>query len=519
VTGPSEPVRPVASYRQPLGLRVQILVGLGVVTGFAMLSTGYLALWASGQSVISQREGTARAVAAGLAGAAGAVVDPALPLGNPTNRARLVNTLRGIESHSDLAAFEVIGADRRVVLARPPRAGAEIDPPIVAAVLAGVGPALHYRTRDDGSTELSAYAPIPADNRVLGAVRVALEAPEPLATVLGRSSWLLVLLAAIDGLLVVGLGYFVLTRLVVQPLQAMQVATSRVGAGDWELKIKPSGPSEVAALAGALNQMTESLVRQREQLIRTEKLASVGQLAAGVAHEIGNPLAAVLGYVDILRADSAGDGPPLMTGPERRDALERVKAETQRINKIIQDLLAYSRPTKEEAEVTDPRKVLQSAQALLSPQARFRGVKIRVEDPGSTVGESVTGRTGGDRSWPRVLASAGRLNQVFLNLLLNAADAMDGQGVVTVACERSMDKVKIRFKDEGPGIHGEVARKIFDPFFTTKAPGQGTGLGLSISRSIIEAWHGQLELIPTPPGERGAMFLITLPAARTTEAY
>jgi HAMP domain-containing protein len=272
------PDRLVASYRQPLGLRVQILVGLGVVTGFAMLSTGYLALWAAGQSVISQREGTARAVAAGLAGAAGAVVDPALPLGNPVNRTRLVNTLRGIESHSDLAAFEVIGPDRKVVLARPPRTGGDVDPPIVAAVLAGVGPALQYRTREDGSTELSAYAPIPAVYRVLGAVRVALEAPEPLATVIGRSIWLLLLLAAIDGVLVVGLGYVVLTRLVVQPLQAMQVATSRVGAGDWELKIKPSGPSEIAALAGALNQMTESLLRQREQLIRTEKLASVDEI-------------------------------------------------------------------------------------------------------------------------------------------------------------------------------------------------------------------------------------------------
>jgi signal transduction histidine kinase len=447
-----------------------------------------------------------------------AVVDPKLPLSDPGNRVRLHSTLRGIESHAELAAFEVIGPDRQLLLARPPRADADIDPPIVAAVLSGVGPALQYRVRADGLTELSSYAPVAAGNRVLGAVRVALEAPEPLATVLGRSGWLLVVLAAIDGLLVVGLGYFVLTRLVVQPLQAMQVATSRVGAGDWELKIKPSGPSEVAALAGSLNQMTESLLRQREQLIRTEKLASVGQLAAGVAHEIGNPLAAVLGYVDILRVDAAGDGPPVMTGAERRDALERVKAETQRINRIIQDLLAYSRPTKEEAEPTDPRKVLQSAQALLSPQARFRGVKIRVEDPSSAVGERVTGRTG-ERNWPRVLASAGRLSQVFLNLLINAADAMDGQGVVTVACERAGDKVKIRFRDEGPGISSEVARKIFDPFFTTKAPGQGTGLGLSISRSIIETYHGQLELIPTPPGDRGATFLITLPSARTTEAY
>jgi signal transduction histidine kinase len=82
-----------------------------------------------------------------------------------------------------------------------------------------------------------------------------------------------------------------------------------------------------------------------------------------------------------------------------------------------------------------------------------------------------------------------------------------------------MDKVRIRFRDEGPGITADMARKVFDPFFTTKAPGQGTGLGLSISRSIVEAYHGTLELLPTPPGEKGATFLITLPAARTTEAY
>ena len=504
----------LSGYQKPLGLRVQILVGLGVVTGFAMLSTGYLALWAAGESVVSQRETAARAVAAGLAGAAAAVIDAGKPLAEPGNRARLNLALRGVENHRDVAAFEVIGPDRRAVMSRPPWPGPDANPTgapgVLAAVLSGVGPALQYRTRSDGLTELSAYSPVVVGNRVAGAVRVALEAPEPLATVLSRSGWLLLVLAAIDGLLVVGLGYFVLTRLVVQPLQVIQIATSRVGAGDWEQKIEPSGPREVAALASALNQMTDSLVLQREQLIRSEKLASVGQLAAGVAHEIGNPLAAVLGYVDILRADMTGAGPPVLTGSERRDALDRVKAETQRIHRIIQDLLAYSRPTRDDAGTTDPRKLLRTAQGLLSPQARFRGVKVVIGDDRATEGERV---------WPKVLASPDRLTQVFVNLLLNAADAMDGQGTVTVDCERAGDRVRIRFRDEGPGITSEVARKIFDPFFTTKAPGQGTGLGLSISRSIVEAYHGQLELLATPPGERGATFVVTLPASRTTEAY
>jgi signal transduction histidine kinase len=493
---------------QPLGLRVQILVGLGVVTGFAMLSTGYLALWAAGESVVSQRESAARAVAAGIAGAVAAVVDPRLALGHPDNQRLIHSALRSLDGQGEAGGFVVIGLDRRPVISRPPRppqaGGVPAEPPILGGVLAGVGPLLHYQVRADGVTELWAYAPVVVSSQVIGAVCVSLEAPEPLATVLGRSTFMLLVLAAIDGLLVVGLGYFVLTHLVVRPLQVMQSATTRVSAGDWEQRIDTSGPREVAALASALNKMTASLASQRDQLIRTEKLASVGQLAAGVAHEIGNPLAAVLGYADILRADAAGEGAPLSAG-ERQDALARVKAETQRIHRIIQDLLAYSRPTRDEAVATDPARVLRSAIDLLGPQARFRGVEVvLVPDP--------------DRSpWPSVLASPGRLTQVMVNLLLNAADAMDGKGRVEVTCSRLDGRVRLVFRDQGPGIPPELARKIFDPFFTTKAPGQGTGLGLSISRSIVEAYHGALELEDAtggaPEPKTGAALAVTLPAA------
>jgi two-component system, NtrC family, sensor kinase len=291
---------------------------------------------------------------------------------------------------------------------------------------------------------------------------------------------------------------------VVRPLQAMESATARVTAGDWDQNIETTGPREVAALARSLNQMTASLASQREQLIRTEKLASVGQLAAGVAHEIGNPLAAVLGYVDILRSDLGETaGPPLLNAGERRDTLDRVKAETQRIHRIIQDLLAYSRPTVEEPQPTAPGKILRSSEALLRPQARFRALTVTALPD--------------EAAWPAVLASPGRLTQVFVNLLINASDAMSasGKGTVTVTCRRVGPDVRLEFHDEGPGISPEVERKIFDPFFTTKDPGQGTGLGLSISQSIIEAFHGTLTLAPAEPG-KGATFVITLPAADGT---
>ena len=395
---------------------------------------------------------------------------------------------------------EVLGLDRRVVVARPGPDPTDARGAHLGGVLGGVGPVLHYRRRPtDGMTELSAFAPIAPANRVIGAVRVALDAPPPFATVLGKSGWVLLALAAGDALLVVGLGYFVLTRLVVRPLQAMQVATTKVSSGDWERRIETSGPREIAALADALNQMTSSLLLQREQLIRSEKLASVGQLAAGVAHEIGNPLAAVLGYADILRADASSDRDPVMTADERREVLDRVKAETQRIHRIIQDLLDYSRPTKEEAQPTEPMSVLRSAEALLRPQSRFRGITLLAQP--------------GTGPWPLALVSPGRLRQVFVNLLMNAADAMDGKGTVTVGCALLEGEVQLRFRDEGPGISPELERKIFDPFFTTKSPGQGTGLGLSISRSIIESYYGSLELVPAAPDSKGATFLVALPSA------
>jgi signal transduction histidine kinase len=247
----------------------------------------------------------------------------------------------------------------------------------------------------------------------------------------------------------------------------------------------------VNALAMAFNQMTASLAAQREQLIRTEKLASVGQLAAGVAHEIGNPLAAILGFVDILRAGV--DHP--VSPAEQRDMLDRVKAETQRIHRTIEDLLAYSRPSREEAQPTDALKILKASQGLLEPQKRFRMVRVVTEAPAE---------------WPRVVVSPGRLQQVFVNLLLNAADAMDGEGTVTVSCHREERRVRISFNDTGPGVPSELRRKIFDPFFTTKPPGQGTGLGLAISRSILETFGGGLDLGSN--GGPGATFVVSLPA-------
>ena len=484
---PSAPANATA-----LGIRAQILIGLVLVTLFAVLSTGYLTLWAGGTSLRMQRESTAVALVTAAGASAAALVDPDRPVADSTNRTRLEAVGRGLAREGEVSQVSFIGLDRKEVVARPPRLAGDTDPPLVLAVLGGVPPLFHYRAALDGSgTELLAYGPIKVRNQVLGAVRISLPAPAPTTVVLRRSGWVLVGLSIADALLVLGLGYLVLTQLVVRPLQAVQKATARVTAGDWEQEIEPTGSREVNALAAAFNQMTASLASQREQLIRTEKLASVGQLAAGVAHEIGNPLAAILGFVDILRAGV--DHPT--SAAETRDMLDRVKAETQRIHRTIEDLLAYSRPSREEAQPTDALKILKASQGLLEPQKRFRLVRVVTEAPAE---------------WPRVVVSPGRLQQVFVNLLLNAADAMDGEGTVTVSCTRADRRVMIAFTDTGPGVPAELRRKIFDPFFTTKPPGQGTGLGLAISRSILETFGGGLDLGSN--GGPGASFVVSLPA-------
>jgi signal transduction histidine kinase len=495
VTGPG---------RLGLGVRAQILLALALVTLFAVFSTGYLALWAGGGSLLVHRESAASAIASSTALAAAAAVEPGTALEDAVNDGRLGAVLSRVGGQADVAGVQILGAARSVVVARPPRLPQDSDPPSAVGVFSGAGPLLHYRPSPiDGSIELLAYAPILLGPQTIGVVRVSTPAPPPVLEMADHSGLPLLGLALGNAALVIALGFFVLTHLVVRPLQVVERATARVTAGDWEQRIEPEGPREVAGLAASFNQMTASLAAQREQLIRTEKLASVGQLAAGVAHEIGNPLAAVLGFVDILRMDAADADRPALSAAERRDALDRVKSETQRIHRIIQDLLAYSRPAKEEAQATDPLAVLRAAEALLAPQSRFRGVKVVAD-------ETAAG------AWPLVLVSGGRLAQVFVNLLLNAADAMGGQGQVRVTAAARGSEVVLTFEDDGPGIGDEVARKIFDPFFTTKPPGYGTGLGLSISRAIVESYGGTLELAPARDGAGGARFSLALPAVAAT---
>jgi signal transduction histidine kinase len=247
----------------------------------------------------------------------------------------------------------------------------------------------------------------------------------------------------------------------------------------------------LAAKVAELTAANAALAEARASLARSEKLATVGRLAAGIAHEVGNPLGAVAGYADLAR----GRLPP-GSDPQLADALDRIAAAAARIDRIVRDLLDFARPTALEVQPVHLPGAVDAALRLAAIQSRFKGVESAVDLPAGL---------------PAVLADERHLSQVILNLLLNAGDAMRGSGRVTVSARREGGFVALTVADTGPGIPPEDLPRVFDPFFTTKEPGEGSGLGLAVSHSIVESMGGTIDA-GSPPGG-GAAFVVRLRVA------
>jgi two-component system NtrC family sensor kinase len=235
------------------------------------------------------------------------------------------------------------------------------------------------------------------------------------------------------------------------------------------------------------------------QIIHAEKLATLGQIAASVIHELNNPLTSIAVYAEYLRGKLAyclAHGTPLAVVDEDVEKLRRIGAGAQRISKFTRDLMHYARPTRDEIEAVHLNQVVLQALSLCEHLFEHGNVRLRQE---------LT------RDLPPVPGVPGQIEQVVVNLVTNAVHAMDGAGTVTVRTQRlDTGHVVIAVSDTGPGISPEARERIFEPFFTTKPDGRGMGLGLSIVRSIIDEHHGTIHVEGAEGG--GALFLITLPA-------
>jgi two-component system, NtrC family, sensor kinase len=303
--------------------------------------------------------------------------------------------------------------------------------------------------------------------------------------------------------------WFVVLR-VTEPLRQLRDSAEAVGRGDFSKRIEIASKDELGELAAVFNHMTENLQKSliqlektvetlratQAQLLQSEKLSAVGEFVAGVAHELNNPLTALIGFSELLQTDDVDE--------ETRSSLKRISSSAERCHKIVQSLLSFARQHPPERKVTNINGLVESVIEIQLYELRTNNIKVAKElSP----------------HLPRLLVDPHQLQQVFLNILNNARQAIEAYrpgGNIRISTRVADKRVQVRFQDDGPGISEENIAKIFNPFFTTKPVGKGTGLGLSLSYGIIREHGGDIS-VESKVGQ-GTTFIIELPITTTSEA-
>ncbi len=364
-----------------------------------------------------------------------------------------------------------------------------------------------------------------------GEVMVARLSPAQSSRLRVRPAAVFAALALADALVFGAFGFVLLQRRVVAPLEALAALVREIGEAGEPVQARIAGPPEARAVAEALSEMSVALARRAKELgdavvelretnarlqqthaglARAERLASVGRLAAGVAHEVGNPLGAILAFAEIVSRDPG-------LSATSKGQLERVLREGERVRRILRQLLDLSRPVRMERRPFDLAQVARDTVSLVAAQRRYQGVSFAVSAASDL---------------PLALGDENAAQQVLSNLLVNAAEAVrDGAGArvrielaagalrrrsgdkaATPASRATPDAVTCLVLDDGCGIREEDRERVFDPFFSTRTQGEGTGLGLPNALRMAEEQGGSLELDPAPEGFRTA-FALRLPAA------
>ncbi len=381
---------------------------------------------------------------------------------------------------------------------------------------------------------------------------------DDLREIYSRSQSMLFLYILFDAFILITVGSFLLSRIIIKPLKKLDEMTEKIAEGDLNLLGEDGGRDEIGRLIFSFNRMASRLKEDRQklqdyiqslekvnrelrqaqnELIRSEKLASIGRLAAGVAHEVGNPTSAILGYLDLLATGN-------LSAQEAKEVLERAAKEAERIRRLIRELLDFSRPSPGVEEEVDINGLIINTLSLLSHQKKL-WEQVQVEKDLAA-------------NLPKWKGDPHQFQQVLINLLLNALDAFKSpffkqtgrakkirlatsmlppeeltSFINSIPRRRKDDPpnadystlrlkgeslrpggevssvVQIEVEDNGPGIPAEAIDKIFDPFYTTKPPGEGTGLGLAICLRILESYGGRIS-VKSKQGE-GANFIIHLP--------
>jgi len=341
----------------------------------------------------------------------------------------------------------------------------------------------------------------PEDKKVLGVLDVIISLKE-VNNLLASSAWRRTIFTIVM-IIVMGAGIsYYLYRTITVPVRRLVTGTERVATGELDYQIPITDSTEIGHLAQSFNRMAINLKEKQQQVVRQEKLASLGQMAAGIVHEINNPLSGILVYARLMKKQLAKNNLPAEDAIKN---LDKIDSEVLRCSRIIRNLLDFSRQTPPKFRKVNMTQVIEEALVVLGHQASLQNIEV-VKDYSPDI--------------PEVEADFDQMRQVLNNMFTNSMNAMKDGGKITLrlskaspnALEKSRNTLMIEVTDTGYGIPPENIEMLFTPFFTTKDKGEGVGLGLAVVYGIVQRHNGRIEV--TSEVGKGSKFTIYLRAAQ-----
>ncbi len=508
------------------GLRTKIALNIAILFFVAMLLINVVAMMTAKRDIIRKEASRGHFLVSTLTADLLEILNMGTDSTHQTSRAQVF----GLLAESGVAGALVLGKNNeRVAFGKSSQA-------LQGELIKRCGNAMQSKKREThffGTTwgifwkqqrDLIVSSPLMQNGRVVAGVSIVLPL-EGIYQTLRRSQKMMFVYLFLNTIILTFIGIYRLSKVYFLPLARLARRAEDYHEDDEMLFAVRKEDNELHKLSGALNSMLRrisadkeklrstvnsleianlELKKAQEEIIRAEKLASVGRLSAGIAHEIGNPIGIVMGYLELLKQKDTSDS-------EKKEYIQRTEDEIERINTIIRQLLEISRPSNAGLKVVAVHDLIDDIAQVLNVQPLMANIELEC---------CLEARN------DKVLADANQLRQVFLNLIINAADAVSSTGKsvngklvikseqVTERQQKSAEQqhlLKIDFIDNGPGIPEDDIGNIFDPFYTTKEPGKGTGLGLSVSFMIVQGLGGKMTVHSNK--DEGTSLTILLPVS------